>query len=181
MALRHGFKAEANAWSRDLRGELGLSAESPICTRRLCAHLELPLLDLSEVEANPADLGYFLTGDGRRTFSAVTLRVDGERWIIHNDAHDEGRQAANIAHEIAHALLGHPIPVFFGEPGPLPHNEVHEEEAKWLGPALLISDEAALFIASSGMSVSQAAIFYGASEQVVQMRINVCGARKRVA
>lgn len=181
MALRHGFKAEANAWSRDLRTELGLSSESPICTRRLCTHLELPLMELSKIEASPAHLSYFLTGDGRKTFSAVTLRVDGKRWIIHNDAHDGGRQAANIAHEIAHALLDHSIPSLFGDDGHRSHNEADEEEAKWLGPALLISDEAALFIVSSGMSVSQAATFYGASEQVVQMRINVCGAKRRVA
>lgn len=181
MALRHGFKAEANAWSRDLRNELGLSAQSPICTRRLCAYLELPLLELSKVEANPAHLAYFLSGDGRKTFSAVTLSVGGQRWIIHNDAHDGGRQAANIAHEIAHALLNHPIPTLFGEDGKHAHNEADEEEAKWLGPALLISDEAALFIVSSGMSVSQAATFYGTSREVVQMRINVCAARRRVA
>lgn len=181
MALRHGFKAEANAWARDLRREMNLPAQGPICPRRLCEHLELPLLELSKLEANPSDLAYFLTGDGRKTFSAVTLNVEGERWIIHNDAHDDGRQASNIAHEIAHALLKHPVPALFGEDGKRPHNEIDEEEAKWLGPALLISDEAALFIASSGMSVSQAAAFYGTSKEVVQMRINVSAARRRVA
>ncbi|MDK1378162.1 MULTISPECIES: ImmA/IrrE family metallo-endopeptidase [unclassified Sinorhizobium] len=180
MALRHGFKAEANAWSRDLRREMGLSAQSAICTRRLCEYLELPLLKLSKVEANPAHLAYFLAGEGRKTFSAVTLSVGGRRWIIHNDAHDDGRQAANIAHEIAHALLNHPIPALFSDDGQRSH-KADEEEAKWLGPALLISDEAALFIVSSGMSVSQAATFYGASREVVQMRVNVCAARRRVA
>jgi Zn-dependent peptidase ImmA (M78 family) len=181
MALRHGFKAEANALSRDLRIEMGLSAQGPICTRRLCEHLELPVLELSKLDANPTHLAYFLEGDGRKTFSAVTLNLDGQRWIIHNDAHDEGRQASNIAHEIAHALLNHCVPALFGEDGKRPHNASDEEEAKWLGPALLISDEAALFIVSSGMSLSQAAAFYGTSKEVVQMRINVSAARRRVA
>jgi hypothetical protein len=181
MTLRYGFKAEANAWSRDLRLEMSLPAESPVSAFALCEYLELPLLPLSNVDADQLHLEYFLSGDGRRTFSAVTLDVGGQRWIVHNDAHDPGRQGSNIAHEVAHALLRHPIPALFGDDGKRTHNEVHEEEAKWLGPALLISDEAAILIVKSGLSISQAAVLYGTSKEVVQMRINVCAARRRVA
>lgn len=181
MTLRRGFKVEANGWSRDLRRELGLPAEGPMCPRQLCDHLGLPLIELSKLEANPRYIAFFTGGPGRREFSAVTLQQGGKRWIVHNDGHDRGRQASNIAHEIAHALLRHPVPALLGEDGRRSHNPDHEEEANWLGPALLISDEAALFIVQTRMSVSNAAEFYGASRDVVQMRINVSGARKRVA
>ncbi|WP_108399068.1 ImmA/IrrE family metallo-endopeptidase [Devosia submarina] len=181
MGLRRGFKTEANGWARDLRLELGIPPAGPMCPRKLCDHLGLPLLDLSKLEADPAHIAFYTKGPGRKEFSAVTLQTQGKRWIVHNDAHDSGRQASNIAHEIAHALLGHPVTALFGADGQRSHNPDHEEEANWLGPALLISEEAALFIVQQSMSVPDAAEFYGTSREVVQMRINVSGARKRAA
>lgn len=181
MVLRRGFKTEANGWSRDLRREMGLSAESPLCPRNLCQHLELPLISLSELTAEPQYLAYYLSGPGRPDFSAVTLLVNGKRWVVHNDAHEPGRQASNIAHEIAHALLHHPVPALFDANGQRSHNKDHEEEANWLGPALLISEEAALSIVRMRLSIEEAAERYGTSKDVVQMRLNVNGARRRVA
>jgi Zn-dependent peptidase ImmA (M78 family) len=147
----------------------------------LCQHLELPLISLSELKAEPQHLAYYLTGPGRPNFSAVTLLSQGKRWVIHNDAHELGRQASNIAHEIAHALLHHPVPALFDANGQRSHNREHEEEANWLGPALLISEEAALFIVRSRMSIEDAAEHYGTSKDIIQMRLNVNGARSRVA
>ena len=46
-----------------------------------------------------------------------------------------------------------------------------EEEANWLGPALLISDEAAMHIAAMGLTIAKASDMYGASEPLVQMRL----------
>jgi Zn-dependent peptidase ImmA (M78 family) len=118
---------------------------------------------------------------GRSDFSAVTLLAQGKRWVVHNDAHETGRQASNIAHEIAHALLHHPIPALFDANGHRSHNKEHEEEANWLGPALLISEEAALSIVRRRLSVEDAAELYGTSKEVIQMRLNVNGAKRRVA
>lgn len=181
MVLRRGFKTEANGWARDLRREMGLSSESPLCPRSLCRHLELPLISLSELTVEPQYLNYYLSGPGRAGFSAVTLFSQGKRWIIHNNAHEAGRQASNIAHEIAHALLHHPVPALFDADGQRSHNREHEEEANWLGPALLISEEAALSIVRRRLSIEDAAELYGTSRDVIQMRLNVNGARRRVA
>ncbi|KIQ01824.1 hypothetical protein RU07_13795 [Agrobacterium tumefaciens] len=181
MVLRRGFKTEANGWARDLRREMGLNPEDPLCPRSLCRHLELPLISLSELKAEPQHLAYYLSGSGRPDFSAVTLLSQGKRWVIHNDSHELGRQASNIAHEIAHALLHHPIPALFDANGQRSHNNEHEEEANWLGPALLISEEAALSIAKSRLSIEDAAERYGTSKDVIRMRLNVNGARRRVA
>jgi hypothetical protein len=51
-----------------------------------------------------------------------------------------------------------------------------EEEANWLGPTLLICDEAALHIVKSGMSTDAARRTYRVSEPVLRMRINASGA-----
>jgi hypothetical protein len=47
--------------------------------------------------------------------------------------------------------------------------------------ALLVSDEAALHIVRSEMPTADAAKLYGVSEQLVRMRVNVTGARRRVS
>lgn len=55
------------------------------------------------------------------------------------------------------------------------------DEADWLGPALLVSEEAALRIAREGIQLVDAAELYGVSEQVMRFRLNVTVAHKRVA
>jgi Zn-dependent peptidase ImmA (M78 family) len=139
----------------------------------------MTLTQFKEVE--PAAVSYLASRNGQRDFSGVTILHKGERWIIHNDVNDAGRQAADIAHEIAHALLHHPVTAMFEADGRRSHNREHEEEANWLGPTLLVPDEAALFVAYNKMSVEDAAELYGVSRELMQMRINVSGARKRVA
>ncbi|MDA8102624.1 MAG: ImmA/IrrE family metallo-endopeptidase [Nitrospiraceae bacterium] len=56
-----------------------------------------------------------------------------------------------------------------------------EDEAQWLAGAPLLTEDAALSIARSGTSLAAAAMHFGISEQVVTYRLNVTGARKRVA
>ena len=90
-----------------------------------------------------------------------------------------GRQASNIAHELAHSLLWHePAPAFDGD-GMREWNAEQEEEAQWLAGALLISEEAALSIVRRKLSLDDAAQLYGTSVDMVRGRINVTGARKR--
>lgn len=181
MALRWGFKAEANWWSREMRSELGLRPADPLCPWTLAGYLGIPVMPLSAYAAeHPEAVGLFSSGAGQREFSAVTSAIGRRRFIIHNDAHDKKRQASNLAHEIAHALLMHPTHSVLNDQGNRNFIRDIEDEANWLGPALLISEEAALFIAGR-MSVAEASDHYGASREVVQMRLNVCGARKRVA
>ena len=60
---------------------------------------------------------------------------------IYNDAHDDKRYAADIAHEVAHGLPSQrPIPLF-NAGGSRHYHREFEAEAKWLGPALFIWDD----------------------------------------
>jgi Zn-dependent peptidase ImmA (M78 family) len=181
MGLRRGFKAEANWWARELRGELGLQPIDPLCPWRLCEYLDIPLIPLNRFAVtNPAQVAYLYSVVGQKEFSAVTLVHRRRRIVIYNDAHDRKRQASDLAHEIAHALLHHPTHALLSAQGNRHYEREIEEEANWLGPALLISDEAALRIAAR-MTIAEASEYYGATKEVVLMRVNVSGARKRVA
>jgi Zn-dependent peptidase ImmA (M78 family) len=113
-------------------------------------------------------------------FSAVTIFPNDRRVIIHNDAHDEVRQNANLAHEISHAVLQHPPMEPFTEAGIRNVNRDFEDEASWMGPALLVSEEAALSIARRGISLPQAAAEYRVSTQLMRMRLAVTKAHFRV-
>jgi len=116
----------------------------------------------------------------RGAFFAVTVFRGYERVIIVNDFHTRDRQASNIAHELAHALLWHEPGTAFDGDGVRERNQQQEEEARWLAGALLISEDAALHIVRQKLSFRDAAERYGASNEMVRFRINVTGARKRV-
>lgn len=181
MPLRRGFKAEANGFSRDLREEMSVKPHEKLCPWALAEHLEIPIFGISPLNNYIPDvIGYFRGDQGRKILSAVTLFRGMRRTIIHNDAHDPKRQAANIAHELAHALLLHPAKPPFDENGERHYSSELEEEANWLGPALLLSEEAALWIARNGWSIAEASQLYGVSEDLVRMRLNLCGAYKRI-
>lgn len=179
MKLRWGFKAEANTIARAVRRELGLDVAAPLDAWQLAAHLDIPVVTLSSMSAEAEKAVVQFTRKDREAFSAVTVFRGYKRMIIVNDAHSHGRQASNIAHELAHSLLWHqPAPAFDGD-GMREWNAEQEEEAQWLAGALLISEEAALSIVRSKLSLEDAAQRYGASIDMVRGRINVTGARKR--
>ena len=182
MALRRGFKTEANWYAREMRRELGVAPHDPLCPWRLAHHLSFPLLPLSAYEAAIPDVvAHFRSSVGQQAFSAITLFKSSARLIVYNDAHGRKRQAADISHELAHGLLLHPPKPPFDASGSRHYDPDRENEANWLGPALLVSDEAALAIVESGLTVVRASDHYGASADLIRMRLNVSGAALRVA
>ena len=96
-----------------------------------------------------------------------------------NDVHSCGRQASDIARELAHSLLWHELAPGFDGDDMRDWNAEQEEEAQWLAGALLIPEEAALCIVRRKLSLENAARLYGTSIDMVRGRINVTGARKR--
>jgi hypothetical protein len=182
MALRRGFKTEANELSRLMRRELNLFDYDPLCPWKLAKHLGFKVYALSDFRIeNPKAAQYFLAPDTGLQFSAVTLPYPGGSAIVHNDGHGIKRQASNLAHELAHALLLHSAHSISGPDGARVYCPEIEEEANWLGPALLISEAAALHIIRRGYSLDAASDIYRTSVEVIRMRLNVCGAWKRVA
>src|SRR4051794_35647250 len=103
MALRRGFKAEANWYAREMRRELNLAAYGPLCPWKLAAHLGFPVIAMTDFAGKvPNAIAYLGSARGCEEFSAVMIRSGSQQLIIHNDRHHPKRQAANIAHELAH-------------------------------------------------------------------------------
>lgn len=182
MAFRRGFKAHANKHAKELREELGKKPHESLCPWDLARLLEIPILTLSSLANSDPVAVETLRNKCQDEFSAISVFSGRKRLIVHNDAHHPYRQAANIAHELSHAILLHPPTPPFNVDGKRNYSDdvaEVEEEANWLGPALLISEEAALHIVKSGLTLAQASEIYSASEALIRMRINVTGAVKR--
>jgi hypothetical protein len=94
MALRRGFKSEANWLARNVRDELGIASHLPLCPWRLAELLGFPVISLSEFADSELDAVIYLgSSKGQRDFSAITLFNGNSRMIIHNDGHQLDRQA----------------------------------------------------------------------------------------
>jgi Zn-dependent peptidase ImmA (M78 family) len=179
--LRYGFKKKANKIARAARSALGLEPHAPFDPRGLATHLNIPVIALSEFrDTHPGAVKHLMKRDPG-AFSACTVHAGEKRLIVVNDGHATPRQSADVAHELSHVVLKHPIGPIFDERGCRVLDKVAEEEADWLGPALLVSDEAALFIARQNWTIKDAAQRYAVSEQVMRFRINVTAAIKRSA
>ncbi|PZQ12319.1 MAG: hypothetical protein DI565_15920 [Ancylobacter novellus] len=171
MGLRHGFKAEANRIALRVRDSLGLSATDAIDPVVVCEHFDIDLIALSSLECKGARV---LGVDGS-CFSAVTVPRGVRTAIVHNDFHHPHRRRSNICHELAHCFLGHEgAPPLTGD-GSRSRDPAQEEEAHFLGGALLITNEAALHIITEGLT-PYAGTLYGVSQAMLDYRLRVSGA-----
>lgn len=179
--LRRGFKSDAEAISREVRDEMGLTLVAPLDPIALAAHLNIDVIALSAFTAHPEIVRHF-RGKGRRRFSAMTVFItDTERVILYNDFNSLARRASDITHECAHGLLLHEPRPAFTSGGCRDVDNVCEQEATWLGGTLLVPYEAAIAVARANLSVEAAAARYGVSASLMRWRLNKTGALKRVA
>ncbi len=177
MTLPRGFKAQANRISVRLRQQIGLRSTDPIDPLHICAHFEIVVIKLSELrDVNGGLPGQYFLGVGSKKFSAVTMPIGGQRLIVHNDRHSETRQRSNIAHELAHCFLGHNLTPPLLSNGDRDRHAGIEEEAAFLGGAILMPNEAAHHIMRSGIRPNVAEEVYGVSSSMLTYRLRVSGA-----
>ena len=176
MGLRRGFKAEAEALSASIRGELGIGPYDRLNPRRLAEHLYIPILKLSDLASTSSGANYFLQNDSD-VFSAVTVFDVSFRAVIHNDAHSLARQNSNLAHELAHCLLFHePTPALDHIAGSRTWNSNHEAEASWLAGALLVTPQIALTAARGTLTEHDVRRRLSVSKEMLDWRLKVTGA-----
>jgi hypothetical protein len=146
--MKRGFKAEAERISTEMRSELYLEFDEKLDPKELAEHLAIPILSVAELSrtARSSSFGQYFTITDPDSFSAVTIFEGYSRFIVHNDAHHTNRQASNL-----------------------------EEQASWLGAALLVPREAALRMFLCGRSIAEIAGHFGGSEALCKWRIGQAG------
>lgn len=180
--MKRGFKAEAERIAIELRSEVNLEADERLNPFELAEHLAIPVLGLEEVSRSSTvnHFGSYFTEIDPDSFSAVTIFRGRARLIVHNDSHHANRQASNLAHEISHTVLEHDPTALVNDTGQRYWNAEVEEEANWLGAALLVPREAALAMMRAGQTVAQIAAHFGVSEALSKWRISQTGILQQI-
>jgi Zn-dependent peptidase ImmA (M78 family) len=172
--LRRGFKTWCENTARGYRRELGLSPISPLDPRTLAAHLGILIWTPADIPGLDLNCVKHLTVTARDSWSAATLRNEGESLIIINSGHPVTRQNNSIAHEIGHVVLRHePAKMFVTPDGHMmmsEYNLVNEEEATWFAGAVLVPRDALLDFIKRRIGNGDAAKLMGVSLKLLEMR-----------
>nr|WP_255714102.1 ImmA/IrrE family metallo-endopeptidase [Pelagibacterium xiamenense] len=144
--------------------------------KTLAEHLEIPVRPLSTHDGVPDEIKTFWQTNGEDTFSGVTINDGTYKEIVYNDFHHPRRQNSDIAHELAHIVLGHTLTAPIKANGERDYDRAIEEEAKWLGATLLLPKKALIHVILNGMPIEAVRDEYGVSESLYRFRAQVTDA-----
>jgi len=181
VPLRRGFKAEAERIAARLRAELGLRADQPLDPQSIAAHIGVEVRSAADlVDVDRLRRLEALQSDA---FSACTFALaSGRKVIVYNPLRSRGRQSSDVAHELAHLILGHELSRLerIGDMAFFVCDPTQEAEATWLAGCLLLPREQLLADLARGWSTSRIARRRRTSDDMVIYRINVTGVRRQL-
>ena len=182
MALRRGFKAEAERLAKDIWGEMGLTPSDRMDAVKLAEHTGCivrpadALVDIRKLEEL-----HRIQDDA---FFACTFEVPGSRYaIVFNPLMSDTRRNSDIAHEVAHIVLGHSFSRLerLGNIAFLSCDERQEKEAAWLSGCLLLPRFALIHDLRKRRTPSTIAGNRILSQKMVSYRVRVTGAERQLA
>ena len=176
MALRRGFRSEAERIARGVRSEMGLNAAKSVAPEDLASLLGIEVRAGDELV--PRERFRELERIQPESFSACTLRPSPERVVVvYNPLSARSRRSSDLAHELAHILLDHELSRLerLGDVTFFSCDAIQEEEAGWLSGCLLLPRALLLAEVRRGTSAKEIAKKCGISEQMAQYRLNVTG------
>lgn len=177
--FRRGFKTWAEEISLRVRRKLKLPDAAPLDPLQLAELLSVLVLPLNELRDMPEDCRRRLINDHSENWSAITVANGNHHLIVINTAHAATRRNSDLAHELAHVILGHEPSMMFASPGSgialRTHNKEQEEEANWLAGCLLLPRDALLSIRRRRLTDEEACREYGVSIAMLRFRLNASG------
>lgn len=182
MALRRGFKAEAERISIDIWRAMDLAAGDIMNALNLAKHVGCvvyaadELVDIAKLERLKV-----IQDDA---FFACTFKIPGKRHaIVYNPLMSAKRRNSDIAHEVSHIVLDHRLSRLerLGEVAFLSCDKKQEEEAAWLSGCLLLPRPALIHDLSKGMTSTTIADRRNLSTSMVDYRMRVTGVERQLA
>ena len=180
MALRRGFKSEAEEIAKRVRAELGMSAAQSVAPEVLAELLGIEVRAGDELI--PRERFVQLKQLQDDAFSACTFRPSADRVVVvYNPLSTKSRRRSDLAHELAHVLLDHELSRIetLGDVTFLSCDATQEEEAVWLSGCLLLPRALLLAEVRRGSSTREIAKKCGVSEDMARYRLNVTGVVKQ--
>jgi Zn-dependent peptidase ImmA (M78 family) len=176
--VRHGFKAQAERSAAAARKALGLRPYSPLDPWLYAGHLQVAVLEFSKLGLQAHTVRQLTTVDSD-SWSAMTLKMDKSFAIVLNPSHAVTRQRSDLAHELSHIELRHvPARVEISETGLLllsDFSDEQEQEADWLGAALLLPRDGLVRLRSERKSTPEIATHFGVSPALCEWRLRMTG------
>ena len=182
MALRRGFKSEAERISKDLRVQLGKFEADPLAPHEVAQLLGIEIRAGDELI--PLERFKELEDLQPGAFFACTLKPSSDRMVIvHNPLYSQSRRNSDVTHELAHTLLGHELSRIekIGDLTFRSCDSVQEEEAGWLSGSLLLPRALLLKEVGRGQEARSIAEKYKVSEDMARYRIRVTGVERQLA
>lgn len=180
MALRRGFKSEAERTARRVQTELGMSADQSVTPEFLADLLGIEIRAGDELIPRQrfVELEQIQSG----AFSACTFRPSADRVVVvYNPLSAKSRRRSDLAHELAHTLLNHELSRVekLGDVTFLSCDPIQEEEAAWLSGCLLLPRTLLLAEVRRGADAKEIARKVGVSERMAQYRLDVTGVTRQ--
>lgn len=177
--FRRGFKTWAEEIALRVRHKLKLPDNAPLDPFQLAGLLSVVVLGPDEVCGLADECRRRLANDHSENWSAITVANGKHHLIVVNTAHAPTRRNSDLAHELAHVILGHEPSMMFASPGSgialRTHNKEQEDEANWLAGCLLLPRDALFSIRRRRLSDEEACQEYGISVAMLRFRINASG------
>jgi hypothetical protein len=172
VAFKKWCEHEGIRWRRTL----GLYAYDPLPAKRLAAHLDIPIVDPTELDGlDEQTLKVLFAEDAG--WSALALPVgEKKHWIIYNPTHATVRYESSVMHELAHLILDHQPIHFDMLVNAVPireYRKVDERSADYLGGCLQITTTGLDWAFQRNMTHIEIAHHFGASVQMVRFRCNM--------
>ena len=180
MALRRGFKSEAEEIAKRVRAELGMGVAQSVAPEVLAELLGIEIRAGDELI--PRERFIELKQIQDDAFSACTFRPSADRVVVvYNPLSAKSRRRSDLAHELAHVLLDHELSRIetLGDATFLSCDATQEEEAVWLSGCLLLPRALLLAEVRRGSSEKDIARKCGVSEGMARYRLNVTGVVKQ--
>ena len=177
--MRRGFKSWCENASGEYRSHLGLDLGDRLEPRDLARHLGVLVRNPHELPGLSRQSIRQLTKVDPDSWSAVTIAAGGKNLVILNSAHASTRQRSSLAHELAHVILNHrPATTSVSDEGILfrdRYDTGQEEEADWLGGALLLPRGGLLSVYRRIASSEAIGHIFGVSTKLVDWRLRMTG------
>lgn len=180
MALRRGFKAEAERLAKDIWSEMRLTPSDTMDAVKLAEHVDCivhsadALVDIGKLKE--------LYQIQRDAFFACTFKLPVNRYaIVFNPLMSDTRRNSDIAHEVAHIVLRHSLSRLerLGDIAFLSCDKQQEEEAAWLSGCLLLPRFALIRDLRKRKTPGAIARNRILSRAMVEYRIRVTGAARQ--
>ncbi len=181
MTLPRGFKTQAERIAEELRARVGATNSKPLNLTAVAEQLDVQVISAADLV--PLERLQEIERIQTYAFSACTFEINDRHVIVFNPLMSAGRQASDIAHELAHIILDHElaeiqyldgVPFRTCQPG-------QEEEATALGGTLLLPRKLLLQQARQDAAIEQIARKFGVTRKMAQFRWNATGVERQVA